>query len=54
MTAALIWASTRENILPVFANNTDADQPAHPCSPINAFVICVLVSITCKLATGEI
>ena len=54
MTVTLIWASTRENLLWVFADNTDADQSAHPRSPINAFVICVLVSIICKLATGEI
>ena len=29
-------------------------EPAHPCSPISAFVICFLKSIICKLATGEI
>ena len=36
------------------ANNTVADQPAHPRSLISAFVIRVLESIICKLATGEI
>ena len=38
---------------PVFANNTGADQPAHPRSLISAFVIRFLKSIICKLATGE-
>ena len=37
-----------------FANNTGADQPAHPRSLISAFVIRFLDSIICKLATGEI
>ena len=36
------------------ANNTGADQPAHPRSLISAFVIRFLESITCKLATREI
>ena len=36
------------------ANNTGADQPAHTRSLISAFVIRVLESIICKLATGEI
>ena len=34
-----IWASTRENLSSVFANNKGADQPAHPRSLISAFVI---------------
>ena len=37
-----------------FANNTGADQPAHPRSLISAFVIRFLKSIICKLAAGEI
>ena len=36
------------------ANNTGADQPAHPRSLISAFVICVLKSTISKLATSEI
>ena len=36
-----------------FANNKDADQPAHPCSLISAFVIHYLKSIISKLATSE-
>ena len=36
------------------ANNTGADQPAHPRSLISAFVIRFLESIICYLATGEI
>ena len=37
-----------------FANNTGADQPAHPRSLISAFVIRFWESLICKLATGEI
>ena len=37
-----------------FANNTGADQSAHPRSLISAFVIRFLESIQCKLATSEI
>ena len=35
------------------ANNTGADQPAHPRSLISAFVIRFFESIMSKLATGE-
>ena len=52
--AGHIWASTRENLSSGFANNTGADQPAHPRSLISAFVIRVLEITICKLATGEI
>ena len=48
------WAPTRENRLRGFANNTGADQPAHPRSLISAFVIRFLESTVCKLPTGEI
>ena len=48
------WASTRENCLRGFANNTGADQPAHPRSLISAFVIRFVEIIICKLSTGEI
>ena len=37
-----------------FANNTGADQPAHPRSLISTFVICILKSTMSKLATSEI
>ena len=37
-----------------FANNTGADQPAHPRSLISAFVIRFLESFIFKLITGEI
>ena len=36
------------------ANNTGADQPAHPRSLISAFVIRLLESIISTLATNEI
>ena len=51
---ATIWAATRENLSSGDANNTGADQPAHPRSLISAYVIRVLESIICKLSTGEI
>ena len=37
-----------------FANNTGADQPAHPRSLISAFVIRFLERIICYLTRGEI
>ena len=37
-----------------FVNNTGTDQTAHSHSLISAFVIRLLESIICKLATGEI
>ena len=37
-----------------FANNTGADQPAHPRSLISAFMISILESTIPKLATSEI
>ena len=37
-----------------FANNTGADQPAHPRSLISTFVIRFLESTISKLATSEI
>ena len=37
--SAINWASMRENLFSVFANNKSADQPAHPRSLISAFVI---------------
>ena len=46
-TTVNIWASTRENLSSGFANNTGADQPAHPRSLIRAFVIHFLESIIC-------
>ena len=37
-----------------FANNTGADQPAHPRNLISAYVIRYLESIISRLSTGEI
>ena len=37
-----------------FANNTSADQPAHPCSLISAFVIHLLETSIFKLALSKI
>ena len=50
----LYWPRREKTCLREFANNTGADQPAHPRSLISAFVIRFLESIICKLATGEI
>ena len=49
-----IWASMRENLSSMFANNKGADQPAHPRRLINAFVIHVLECIISKLASSKI
>ena len=37
-----------------YANNKGADQPAHPCSLISAFVVCCLDNIISLLAISEI
>ena len=51
----LIYGPRREKTcLQGFVNNKDADQPAHPGSLISAYIIHLLESIMCKLATGEI
>ena len=44
----------RKPIFDLFANTKGADQPEHPRSLISTFVICVMESTICKLATGEI
>ena len=48
------WALMQDNLSLGFANNKDTDQPAHPCSLISAFVICLLESIIYRLAMSEI
>ena len=42
-------ALTRQNLASGFSNNTGADQPAHLCGLISAFVIPILESIIFKL-----
>ena len=51
-----IGSRREKTCLPGAANNTGADQPAHPRSLISAFVICFLESIihVSRLATSEI
>ena len=39
------WAMSWENLLMLYANNKDADQPVHPRSLISTFVVCCLDSI---------
>ena len=39
------WATSWENLFLPYANNRDADQPAHPRSLISAFVVRCLGSI---------
>ena len=34
-----IWAASWQNLFMLYATNIDADQPAHPHSLINAFVV---------------
>ena len=48
------WPRREKTCLPGFANNTGADQPAHPRSLISACVIRFLESIISRLATSEI
>ena len=51
----LIYGPPREKTgLWEFANNKDADQPAHPRSLISVFVICLLERFISSLATSEI
>ena len=49
-----IFASTRENLSSVFANNKGADQTVHPRSLISAYVIRLLKSTIAKLAANEL
>ena len=46
-----IWASTRENLS---LGTTQVQTSPHPRSLISVFVILLLESFICKLATGEI
>ena len=50
----IIEPQREKNCLHGFANNTGADQPAHPRSLNSTFVIRFLESIVCNLATSEI
>ena len=53
--AYLLYGPRREKTcLRGSANNTGADQPAHPRSLISAFVVLVLKSTICKIVTREI
>ena len=49
-----IWAMSWENLFMPYANNKGADQPAHPCSLIRAFVVCCPYSIIPILAKSKI
>ena len=48
------WPRREKTCLRRFANNTGADQSAHPRCLISAFVIQFLESVICNFATGEI
>ena len=37
-----------------YANNKDADQPAHPRSLISTFVVCCLDSMLCILGISKV
>ena len=50
----LIWPRREKTCLLWFANNTGADQPAHPRSLISAFVIHFLESTIFNLETRKI
>ena len=47
----VIWATVREKLNLLYANNKGTDQSAHPRRLIGAFVIHSLDSIIAKLAT---
>ena len=49
-----IWATSWENLFLPYTNNKGADQPAHPCSLVNAFVVRCLDSIIPLLAIIKI
>ena len=48
------YGPRRENMSLVFSKNKGLDQPAHPCSPIGAFVIRLFEGIISKHFTSEI
>ena len=50
----LFGPQRQKTCLRVFANNTGADQPAHPRRLISAFVIRLPESIISQLASSEI
>ena len=37
-----------------YANNKGMDQPAHPCSLISAFVVCLLESVKLQVSIFKI
>ena len=51
---ATVWAMSWENLLLPYANYKAADQTAHPCSLISAFVVSCLDNIIPLLAITEI
>ena len=48
------WASKREDLSSVLANNKDIDQLAHPRRLISAFIIRFLESSIYKRTTGKV
>ena len=49
-TFTIIWVASWQNLFMAYANNKDADQPAHPCSLISAFIVRCLDSLIPILA----
>ena len=49
-----IWATSWENLFMSYANNKDAEQPAHPRSLISVFVVRCLDSIIPLVSISEI
>ena len=50
----IVRAASGENLFKPYANNKDADQPAHQRNLISAFVVRCLDSIKSLLAIAEI
>ena len=52
--ADLTWATSWQNLILPYVNNKGADQPAHPCSLISAFVADCLDSIISLVSISDI
>ena len=51
--ATNMWTWTSEHLLSGLGDNKGADQSVHQGSLISTFVICLMESVTSKLATSE-
>ena len=54
LTERIIGPGHAKTCLISYASNKGADQPVHPCSLINTFVVCCLDSMRCILAISNV